>query len=189
MRCKLAHSADEKVLIRSVYAADESPQVSGQHDHRNRQRFQPQPRERPRRIGLFSRPKMKEPNQPDQEPRHTSENQMQKEDSLKLLPFELELPSQESSRNHGRRTDGGTEKIVVGHNREASALGVLRQKVKNYTSNEQRDGKVNQRHVLRVFREQNRFWIEWIHVGFSKESGRQFVTTTLPVILGWMEQK
>ena len=85
--------------------------------------------------------------------------------------------------------DSADEKVLVGHNREASALGVLRQKVKNYASNEQRDGKVNQRHVLRVFREQNCFWIEWIHVGFSKESGHQFVTTTLPVILGWMEQK
>ena len=146
-------SLNEKVLIRSVHSAHKTAEVPRQQDHRNSESLERQPRDRPRRIGSFSRTRMKEPHRPDQDSRDTSENQMQKQDALELLPFELKLPSQNAGSNNGQSADGGTQKIVVRHDREAGALGILREKVKHYTSDEQRNREMNQRHVLRVFRE------------------------------------
>lgn len=91
---------------------------------------------------------------------------MQEQDALKLLAFQLELPGQDARGDNWQGADSCAEKVVIGDGAQARALRILRKKVKNYSGDEQRNRKMNERDVLRVLCEQNRFWIEGIHVGF-----------------------
>src|SRR5215471_4544691 len=85
---------------------------------------------------------------------------MHEKDAFESLTFQRPLPRHEAGDDHRYRRDRRDEKIVVGGRSEQAMLCPLPKKIKQYTHNEQRDGKVNQHHMLCVLGENYRFYVE-----------------------------
>ncbi len=85
---------------------------------------------------------------------------MHQENAFEPLPFELPLPRENSGDQNGHRDDCRSQQIAIGCRGQDLALRPLRHKIKRHARDKQGDRKMNQDHVLCVFREQRRFDVE-----------------------------
>src|SRR5215470_16143605 len=122
------------------------------------------------------------PRQPDQDAGGNSQDQVKKQRSFELLAFELPLPRRQSRCNYRHGSEGSNGQIEIGCRCERCTTLPLGSKIKRDAHHKQRDGEMNKHNMLRVTREQGRFQVKSVHTRSDR-------TTTLPVILGWIEQK
>ena len=108
-----------------------------------------------------------ETNYPDQQAGSTAEDHMYQEDPFEPLPFELPLPGENSGNQYRHRDHCRSQQIAISCCGQQSLFRPLRQKVKRHACNEKGDRKMNQDHVLRMFREQRRFDVERMQGLFS----------------------
>lgn len=105
---------------------------------------------------------------PAEEPNHSarckSESHMQEEVSFKLRSFQLPLPSRQSTRNRQRRRQCRRHKVIVCGLRHRWIPFPHREEIKHHANNEQRNRKMNDYWVLRVFRKQGSLEVKWVNV-------------------------
>lgn len=89
---------------------------------------------------------------------------MQFQIAAQVLAFELPLPGRDSRKDRGNRGDGGGDSGEVRRSQQRCVLPPLGERVERGAHENERDGKVDERDVLRVLGEQRRFQIEWVHV-------------------------
>jgi len=90
---------------------------------------------------------------------------MQKQVAFESLAFELQLPSKDSGDNDRNCRQRSNQQVIVRRIREGAAPGPVRDEVKSNGRNEQRNRKMDQDHVLRVFGKYHRPDIKrvWAH--------------------------
>ncbi len=90
---------------------------------------------------------------PDHRARSTAKHQMHQENALEPLPFELPLPGEDSGNQDRHRCQRRRQQIAIGCCCQNALFFSLRQIIKFHPCDKQRDRKMNQDHVLRVFRQ------------------------------------
>jgi hypothetical protein len=80
----------------------------------------------------------------------------------KFLVLKLELPCEDTRRQKRDRRKGRHQQVVVGCVLQARSLRPVINEIEGHCSNKQRDRKMDEHYVLRVFCEQNRLRIKWI---------------------------
>jgi len=109
---------------------------------------------------VMTRSRMDKPRQPDECAGDASQHQMLQEDALKPLPFQLPLPGKNASDQDRNRRKCRHEQVAVRGRGQALPLCPVRKKVEGHARKEQRNRKVDQDHVLRMFCEKHRLEVE-----------------------------
>ena len=78
-------------------------------------------------------------------------------------PSNAQLPRRKARRYHRHGEARSQQQIEVRRRGQAPALGPLRDKVERHGHHKQRDRKMNQHHMLRVFGQYNGFEVERIY--------------------------
>src|SRR5882757_5007134 len=125
---------------------------------------------------------MQPPYRPDQQARYPSHGHVEQQNAFQLLPFQLKPPSEQASHQDRQSRDRRDQEVVIACLLQRSPPGQSARPVESNSRNEQGDWEVHQHDMLRVLGQQNRFRVKYL-----TDAGH--CTTTLPVILGWTEQK
>src|SRR5271165_4946937 len=168
--------------LRSVNSAQEPTQMRRHSDRKcsydlNRQSIR-------RQSLTFGRPgaRMYPPHQPYQGTGKQPHHQMLQQKPLEPMALQLPLPRQQSCDDDRHRGQGCDQKVITRHDLECRLLHPMACEVESHGGQKQCNGKVHQHDVLGVLGEHDSPGIEWI-------DHSHYCTKTLPVILGWMEQK
>jgi hypothetical protein len=105
---------------------------------------------------------MEPPHEPDHRARYPPKNQVQQQDALQFLAFELKLPCQDARDDDWERHNGRTKQVVVSRIPHSAPLRPEGTQVERDCRNEQRNRKMNQHNVLGVLGEYRRLEIKWI---------------------------
>src|SRR6266516_5486615 len=108
---------------------------------------------------------------------------MQEQVSFKSRTFQLPLPCGQPTGNGHWRRECRRHKIIVCGLRHRWIPSTDREEIKRHANNEERDRKMNDYRMLRVFGEQGCFEVKRVHVVDG------YLTMICAVIRGWMEQK
>src|SRR5439155_8162918 len=92
-----------------------------------------------------------------------TEDQVQSQVALEPLAAVLPLPGKEPGGNRGQGGDRRRDQVVVSGGRQVAVAPPTREKVEGETGHEQGNRKVDQDHVLRVFRQQRGPEVKWVH--------------------------
>src|SRR4029077_10872170 len=82
---------------------------------------------------------------------------------FQFLSLECELPGQNARGEHRHGRNRRYQKIEVGRFGQSAPPGAMSQEVEQYARSKQRDRKMDQNHMLRMFREEDGFDIERIY--------------------------
>jgi hypothetical protein len=135
--------------------------VPSQRDHSNGEKFDRQTVAGQR----FCPPpgaEMEPPDEPDHRARYPRKNQVQQQDALQFLAFELKLPCQDARDDDWERRNGRPKQVVVSRIPQSAPLRPESTQVERDRRNEQRNRKMNQHDVLGVLGEYRRLEIKWI---------------------------
>ena len=88
--------------------------------------------------------------------------------------LELQLPRQDAGCDGGHGGDGRRDHRVIRGAKQSEILLAQRQQIERDADKNQRDWKVDQRHVLRVFGEEHRLQIKRIHSGSPRITALRF---------------
>src|SRR5207249_7682436 len=167
----------------ALNAANDPAQMSGDCDHQDRGKCKQDIDDARRLLRNFPMANTPPAQKPDHSARCQCEDQMKEQVSFKFRTFQLPLPCGQSAGNGYRRSERRRHKIIVCGLRHRWIPSPDREEIKRHTANEQRDRKMNDHRVLRVFCQQGCFEVKWVHVVDG------YLTMICAVIRGWMEQK
>ena len=85
---------------------------------------------------------------------------MHQEEAFEPLPFELPLPGENAGNQYRHHDNRRSQQITISCCGQKLPFRPLREKIKGHPRDKQGDRKMNQHHVLRVFRKQRRFDVE-----------------------------
>ena len=111
----------------------------------------------------FATTEMNPPNQPDQQGRRKSQQQVQQQSAFQTLTFKLPVPSHQTCGYRRHRRNGSHCQVVICRCRECRFAPPLRREIKRDAHQKQRDREVNQHHMLGMAGQQNRFQIKGVH--------------------------
>ena len=115
-------------------------------------------------------------NQADQKSGGASEGEVEQQQSLQFLALELPLPGQNAGCERWQHGASGGEDVEASRRLQSRFPGAARREIESDSGQKERNWKVDQDNVLRMFRQQGGLGIKGIHTAYS--------TTTLPVIFG-----
>jgi len=92
---------------------------------------------------------------------------MLQQGTFEFFTLERELPCQDAGRHRWHGRNRRQEQVVVGGISQTAPLEQFRGKVECHSGYEQSDWEMNQHNMLRVFCQQYRFDVEWIHFSSS----------------------
>ena len=103
------------------------------------------------------------PGNPDENGGEKAQNHVLKQQALQWRGLQLPSPGEDACPQDRHRHERGHNEIVVSHHCECGLSQETGNKIKHHCNQKQRDGKMDQHHMLGMFCEQGRFQIERIH--------------------------
>ena len=164
------------------------------HDHDSKN-FHHHQGSRSQRPGSSSPTNVHPRHQADKNSGCASQNEVNQQQSFQLLSRQLPLPGSNASRERGQNKNRRCDKVKIGRCRQhrfpLNAFCPARRKIESDARQKQRNRKVNQDDMLRVFRQQRRFEIEGIHEPallhhqFARHLGVNRTEIRVTARLGW----